>query len=188
VPISERLAEVEAGYAVEATGLRLLGEPTKPRWTAIGHDLVRRGRGLQWAVADWLLLYRGEWGAMYADAAAITGYSEIHLAHMARVGRQWPPARRGLVDLPWTYWLLAVNAPDPDAALRWAAQARMGTAKFATWVSDQNQTLRPDHARSRATRDVRARRLRQRGPCVLCPHCRHVFPIAGHRVPKGDES
>lgn len=181
--LAERIETAEQGYVVEAQGLKVVGEiTTKAEWEAVGRSLAARGSATSWALGDWILLHRGEYGERYRCATQVTGMSYGHVRALAMTAETYRPGSREPVTLGWSFFRYAAHlAPGKRKEL-------LSKAAEHGWTLDQmcdavkaagTTTPTPRQAGARA-----AAASRRREEYVKCPvnTCGHVFRAKGNFV------
>lgn len=94
--LSERLADVESGYAIEANGLKVLRPLSDAEWESVGRELGTRLRGIQWAIGDWLIYggIVGGYGDKWTRAMELTGESHAFIWRCYSVAKAYPQGKR----------------------------------------------------------------------------------------------
>lgn len=186
--VDARTAEIARGYVVEATGLRLLGNPDKlthMEWVELGRSLRTRADSSAWALGDWLL-EGGRTGrawlgnSSYDKAIEITGYSLSFLSRCYRTANAFPRDGRRLA-VSWLVHMETLRAPSD------MRQGLLTDAEQGRWTADVmrqhidallgGQSARPMETRSPLHKAYYKPRK------VKCPECGHVFPVQGHKLP-----
>lgn len=178
--LAERLADIPRGFVVEARGLTVLRRLENRReWEALGRELAGRSGSYQWALGDWILLHRGEWGERYAMAMRVTGLALQTCRDLAHTCEMFPPRER-TTALAYSFYRYAAAAGTLVVARRLlirAADEGWTCARLCEEVRHAND------ARAGQTQQIRAARSRGRNRnYVRCPQCQHEFAIRGHRV------
>src|SRR5688572_5211748 len=110
--LAERMESAEAGYVIEGRGLVVLRPlDTLTDWEAIGHRLAERIGSAQWAIGDWILLHRGEFGDRYTAACRVTGLAVDTCRSMAKTAETFPLEMRVPATLPFSFFRYTVAAP-----------------------------------------------------------------------------
>lgn len=171
--LDERIATMEQGYVLEHNGMTLTkNELSKAEWETLGRELVERHETSGWALVDWLLLHRDEWGKRYDHAIQLTGYAYLTLSNMYALGRAFPRDKR-ISGLSRTYHRCVVSLPEEER------RSLLVKAKEHRWTVEQLMAtvVRMNRARG----NPRKGRTANTPPAkVRCPHCDSVFPVQPH--------
>lgn len=183
--VAERERTLERGYALGGRGLVVVEELTRERWVAIGLDLASRDVATQWALGDWVGLHRGEWGATYEAAMAVTGLSYQQVSRLARTSEIFPEPERWR-DVKWSHYSIVAeitSMPHEDMTA-WLVRAegeRLTVAAMTALIAEAREAAGTRRHPVAKRTGGGPRRVRS-ATHVECPQCRHVFPIADHRV------
>lgn len=185
-----RLRTLEQGYVIEAQGLLVTRDLSKPEWQVVGQQIVARVEGSVWALGDWLI-YGGRtgknWlgGSTYESAVKITGYTANHLSNAYRTAVAYPKDTRR-PTLSWSVHreTLRLHAELRGAVLKKAEEKRWSADDVIQHINQviekakEKQTV----AAPRTKAVKQPHRSYYSSPKVRCPNCKHEFPIKGHKV------
>jgi hypothetical protein len=191
--LADRIATLDRGYIVDAQGLRIdqPGTITKVKWQQIGRELIRSYDRDRWALGDWILAHRGEWGDMYTLVMEITGFDRAKSSRLASVAQAFPRGRRDIARVSYSHFALVSSQPVETriALLKKAELNRLSYSQFQEIVRTVNvdkrtpdQQLLVDNRSQRRVETVKAEPA-----LVKCPNCEHVFQPKAHRYIKGEK-
>jgi hypothetical protein len=175
-------------YFVERTGLTITRPISSEEWAAIGHDLVNRSSGMQWALGDWIIGGGGmAWAkpkvkkqqrapnghSIYERAADITGLSLDYIAEMARTAEAFPKAERKPL-VPWAHYRTIRSAPAEQVA-----GLVDGVGRYKWTIPQLRERVAKANEAAGKTKPTGGSRP---GPEVTCPQCSHHFPVKGHLI------
>jgi len=184
-------ALLDRPYCVVPHGLEITRALSFDEWRACGVALTTIANRTNWAIGDWLVYGagRGDFGAYYGEAAAITGRSFESLSQYARVSQTFPIAQRD-VPVPWSFYREALRAPVQDRVRALELAARNGWTKdgLAEYISTRDGAAPP---RAKAIADGSAHHRTAGGwhthkshhRLMQCPSCGFKFePKRRHRL------
>lgn len=180
--LHDRIDQLEQGYVIDARGLDLHGwTPTAHDWEQLGRDLQTRREGVSWAVVDWLLLHRGEWGDRYVHAGRVTGRSYAYLRNLYSLGQAFPRDKRVLGMSQHAHReVLALPPEEQRPLLVRARDEKWILPKLEQAVSARRREL--DRQTQAVVEKPTKARVQKALARVRCPQCQHVFPVKPHRV------
>lgn len=110
------------GVYLCATGLQLPPRMTFDQWEAVGKTLLHLGRGVQWAIGDWLCEGERRYGERYAQAVEITGYKEPTLPTIKWVASRIPRYMR-MEELSWSHHRIVASIEGQGEQRYWLDRA-----------------------------------------------------------------
>lgn len=136
--------DLELFRHVRPTGLLLPRGLRIETWMRLGTLLGRFGRGLAWAIGDWLTYGEENYGEKYAQAMEATGYPVETLANWASVARRVAPSRRR-ESLSWSHHAEVASLPpaDQEGWLMRAEAENWDRATLRLWLGKQRPVLPP---------------------------------------------
>lgn len=190
--LDERIATMERGYILDHNGLMLVKDNlTRTEWETLGRELVERHETTGWALIDWVMLHRGEWGKMYDHVIQITRLSYITVSNLHALGRAFPRDRR-IAGLSRTHHRNVVALPPEEQipTLMRARDERWSADKLGAVVAQMNKD-RAKGITSPSAASATRRRIPATcsefealaAPRVRCPSCETVFPVKPNLVP-----
>lgn len=103
------------------TGISFPADLSEDEWQRVGKALFGINSAMQWWLGDWLNAYRPGWGAMYDEAAELTGLTKDTLSNVASVcAKVQLPFRNG--NLSFTHHT-AVSSLTPEQQIEYLAAA-----------------------------------------------------------------
>lgn len=148
-------------------------------WEADGRVLTRRHESTPWALGDWLA--RGRllgYDPDFARSARVTNYSRDYLYSLRLTAETFTEYERK-AGVAWGVHREAARIPDPDTR---ASVLQM--AQDQRWNQHDVRDYLRTHGLVKVYKSEVVAPTRKYQPVqVQCPHCSHVFPIQGHKVP-----
>lgn len=188
--VSERVEQIEKGYAVENQRLIIFKENfTQTEWAEWGRALAARHESSSWAIGDWLLAGgRRDWntnnqwtGSAFQEAAKITGYEIARLRVYAKTCELFPPDTR-CPTLHFTLHWMATSLP-PDMRMEGLKRVELGDGDGKPWTVTQfREHINEQMALPEMADVIEARKkagtVVSKGPqTIVCPNCQYVIPV-----------
>jgi hypothetical protein len=181
----ESLLAPDRGYRLDGQGLTFTRDLTLEQWTAVGRRLVKLHDATPWAIGDWLVYGRGEYGETYERAAELSGRSFESLSQYLRVAVAFPVASR-IGGVSWSQHRESLRVPvgERAALLQQSKRGEWTKRQLLQYISSavDRVTLSAIASPERATVSQRkTSRWRQqvRKTLIRCPHCGKTFRARG---------
>lgn len=203
--VTQRLSEVENGYAIESQGIRFLRELTDREWEDLGFVCSQHVSTGQWIMGDWLLYseirgHRAKGLHTYERAMDLTGLSQSCLINYVMVARAYPFSKR-VPGASWTRHLLAMklsedmrvriikqSVDESWKTMRFEETIKRLSEKYLTGATDG--VAIGDRVSGPAVRGHRSRANKlPKGVVhgIKCPFCDNIIPKARIHTYKVEE-
>lgn len=173
--LNERDSDVNRGYAMEDSALKVLRDLTSEEWKEALRIACRRRDSSTWAIGD-LLVYagqRGDWGHYYDEAMAITHLGYASLCRKSTVSTWWTPDKR-VPEAPWS-WHSLVMAMQQSARIATVKRALDKNWNF-TDLEAYVQAMPPEDVDQVQRRAARRTSPKPKNRLMLqCPSCSHTW-------------
>lgn len=134
-------------FTMDRIGLEGPNDLIGEEWEEMGDVLLSIQGSIQWWLGDWANLFRDEWGQMYNQLAARTGFDADTIKNYAWVCRKVQKSLRK-DNLYFTHHLLVAGLPDEMQSLigkilDHAAENNLSTRAFANYVNELKMQYLP---------------------------------------------